>query len=116
MQFQDIQGTDLEQFRDTRTEAILEPTEFPQGQGRRALFQRQEIAMGRLPFEAIQTKATIPCQAVEYGGAVWRQDRYGAGIPGSSLLGTVVNTAMQPLAPPQYVALAPEVLAIGTKI
>jgi len=31
MQFQDIQGTDLEQFRDTRTEAILEPTEFRTG-------------------------------------------------------------------------------------
>ena len=30
-QFQDIQGTDLKQFRDTRTEAILEPTEFRTG-------------------------------------------------------------------------------------
>ena len=32
VQFQDIQGTDLEQFRDTRTEAILEPAEFRTGE------------------------------------------------------------------------------------
>ena len=32
VQFQDIQGTDLEQFRDTRTEAILEPSEFRTGE------------------------------------------------------------------------------------
>jgi branched-chain amino acid transport system substrate-binding protein len=32
VQFQDIQGTDLEQFRDIRTEAILEPDEFRTGQ------------------------------------------------------------------------------------
>src|SRR5712671_5220916 len=32
VQFQDIQGTDLEQFRDTRTEAILEPPEYRTGE------------------------------------------------------------------------------------
>jgi len=32
VQFQDIQGTDLEQFRDTRTETILEPAEFRTGE------------------------------------------------------------------------------------
>jgi len=32
VQFQDIQGTDLEQFRDTRTETILEPAEFRSGE------------------------------------------------------------------------------------
>jgi branched-chain amino acid transport system substrate-binding protein len=32
VQFQDIQGTDLEQFRDTRTEAILEPAEYRTGE------------------------------------------------------------------------------------
>ena len=32
VQFQDIQGTDLEQFRDTKTEAILEPAEYSTGQ------------------------------------------------------------------------------------
>jgi branched-chain amino acid transport system substrate-binding protein len=32
VQFQDIQGTDLEQFRDTKTEAILEPEEFRTGE------------------------------------------------------------------------------------
>src|SRR6516225_5878165 len=32
VQFQDIQGTDLEQFRDTRAEAILEPAEFRTGE------------------------------------------------------------------------------------
>jgi branched-chain amino acid transport system substrate-binding protein len=32
VQFQDIQGTDLEQFRDTKTEAILEPAEYQTGE------------------------------------------------------------------------------------
>jgi branched-chain amino acid transport system substrate-binding protein len=32
VQFQDVQGTDLEQFRDTKTEAILEPAEFRTGE------------------------------------------------------------------------------------
>ena len=32
VQFRDIQGTDLEQFRDTKTEAILEPAEFRTGE------------------------------------------------------------------------------------
>ena len=32
VQFQDIQGTDLEQFRDTKTEAILEPAEYRTGE------------------------------------------------------------------------------------
>jgi branched-chain amino acid transport system substrate-binding protein len=32
VQFQDIQGTDLEQFRDTRTEAILEPAAYRTGE------------------------------------------------------------------------------------
>jgi branched-chain amino acid transport system substrate-binding protein len=32
VQFQDIQATDLEQFRDTRTEAILEPAEYRTGE------------------------------------------------------------------------------------
>jgi hypothetical protein len=32
VQFQDIQGTELEQFRDTKTEAILEPEEFRTGE------------------------------------------------------------------------------------
>jgi branched-chain amino acid transport system substrate-binding protein len=32
VQFQDIQGTDLEQFRDTRTETILEPAEYRTGE------------------------------------------------------------------------------------
>ena len=32
VQFQDIQGTDLEQFRDTKTEAILEPEEYRTGE------------------------------------------------------------------------------------
>ena len=32
VQFQDIQGTDLEQFRDTKTETILEPAEFRTGE------------------------------------------------------------------------------------
>src|SRR5215469_11145020 len=32
VQFQDIQGNDLEQFRDTRTEVILEPEEFRTGE------------------------------------------------------------------------------------
>jgi branched-chain amino acid transport system substrate-binding protein len=32
VQFQDIRGTDLEQFRDTRTEAILGPAEFRTGE------------------------------------------------------------------------------------
>ena len=32
VQFQDIQGTDLEQFRDTTTEAILEPAEYRTGE------------------------------------------------------------------------------------
>jgi branched-chain amino acid transport system substrate-binding protein len=32
VQFQDIQGNDLEQFRDTKTEAILEPAEYRTGQ------------------------------------------------------------------------------------
>jgi branched-chain amino acid transport system substrate-binding protein len=32
VQFQDIQGTDLEQFRDTKTEVILEPAEYRTGE------------------------------------------------------------------------------------
>jgi branched-chain amino acid transport system substrate-binding protein len=32
VQFQDIQGTDLEQFSNTKTEVILEPAEFRTGE------------------------------------------------------------------------------------
>jgi hypothetical protein len=32
VQFQDIKGTDLEPFTDTRTEVILEPAEFRTGE------------------------------------------------------------------------------------
>jgi branched-chain amino acid transport system substrate-binding protein len=32
VQFQDIQGTDIEQFKDTKTEVILEPAEFRTGE------------------------------------------------------------------------------------
>jgi branched-chain amino acid transport system substrate-binding protein len=32
VQFQEIQGTDLEQFRDTRAEVVLEPEQYRMGE------------------------------------------------------------------------------------